>query len=283
MDRGDEPRGEVSPRAPRSPSARPDRALLDGALAHFEDAACYDRTYRDRTEDVTHYASLARPGLRVLEYGIGTGRIAIPMARAGASVVGIDHAGPMLARLEERLATEPADVRARVRGVQGDMREARLRRRFDLVLSTFNTFLHLYALADVERFLAGVRAHLAPGGRFVFDVSVPLAEDLARDPTRGYRAPSFVHPTSRERVRYTEFFDYDALRQILFVTMLFEPKSGAKPWTVLLAHRQYFPQELTALLTWAGFDVTLRAAFDGARPSRSTDHLLVECTRRGRR
>lgn len=281
MDRGDEPDREVKQRtAARGPSTRPDRALLAGARAHFEDAAYYDATYRDRTEDVAYYASLARPELRVLEYGIGTGRIAIPMARKGAIVTGVDHAEPMLETLRARVSQEPG---LGVVGVLGDMRELRLGKKFDLVLSTFNTFLHLYDLSDVDRFLSSVRAHLAPGGRFVFDVSVPVPEDLARDPTRGYRAPSFVHPRIGERVRYTEFFDYDAFRQILFVSMLFEPVNGGESWVVPLAHRQFYPQELAALLDAAGFDVTMRSAFDGGRPTRHVDHLLVECMARRRR
>ena len=116
----------------------------------------------------------------MLEYGIGNGRIAIPMARHGVDVVGVDHSVPMLADLRARLAAEPAEVRARVRAVRGDMRRVRLRRRFPLVLATFNTALHLYTRADVERFLARVREHLRPRGRFVLDLAIPAPGDLAQ-------------------------------------------------------------------------------------------------------
>jgi len=159
------------PRAPRATAARRDRELEAGSLAHYEDPAYYAATYAQRLEDVAYYVGLAqRAGGPVLEYGAGNGRIALPIARHGIDVVGIDHSAPMLADLRARLAREPAEVRARVRAVRGDMRRVRLGRRFPLVLATFNTALHLYTRDDVERFLARVREHLAPRGRFVLDL-----------------------------------------------------------------------------------------------------------------
>lgn len=248
-------------RGPKVRAARPvvDRALEVGARAHFEDPAYYAKTYATRTEDVAFYVKLAEHvaagGGSILEYGIGAGRIAIPMARAGAAVTGVDWSEPMLSDLEARLAREEPDVRARVRAVHGDMREVKLKKRFDLVLCTFNTFLHLYTQSDVEAFLARVRAHLAPGGRFVFDATVPCPDDLARDPERSYRMPRLRYPSTGQMVGYAEQFDYDTARQILFVTITFTPVDGSAPWVVPLAHRQFFPEELRALLHYNGFVV----------------------------
>lgn len=233
-----------------------DHELRVGSLAHYQDPAYYASAYRARASDVAYYVALAREhGGPVLEYGCGAGRVALPMAREGARVVGVDHSAEMLAALDEALAREPAEVRARVTARRGDMREAKLGKRFPLVLATFNTFLHLYTREDVERFLARVRAHLAAGGRFVFDASMPSPIDLARDPGRPLRTPPLRHPTAG-RCRYAERFDYDAARQILFVTMEFEPTTaGSEPFATPLAHRQFFPQELEALLHYNGLEV----------------------------
>lgn len=269
----------------KPPLARIDRALVVGARAHFDDPAYYAKTYANRTEDARFYEALAgAPGLRVLEYGIGAGRIAIPIAKRGASVVGVDWSEPMLADLERRLSREPADVRRRVRAVHGDMREVALKQKFDLVLSTFNTFLHLYTRDDVERFLARVRAHLAPKGRFVLDVSIPHPTDLARDPMRTYGAPRLRHPTTGQLVRYSERFDYDARRQILFVTSEFEPVDGGAPFAVPLAHRQFFPEELSMLLHYNGFDVSaIAGGFEGEPLTRHSDVMIVTATARKKR
>ena len=104
-------------RRPRARRQR-DRELEAGSFAHYEDPAYYSAIYASRIDDVAYYVSLARAAEGpVLEYGIGNGRIALPLARHGVDVVGIDHSAPMLADLRARLAREPSDVRARVRFV----------------------------------------------------------------------------------------------------------------------------------------------------------------------
>jgi SAM-dependent methyltransferase len=220
----------------------------------------------------------------VLEYGVGTGRIAVPLAQAGIAVTGVDLSRPMLDGLLTRLELEAPAVRSRVRVVHGDMRRVRLGKRFPLVIAPFNAFLHLYERKDVEAFLARVKSHLAPGGRFVFDVSVPHANDIGADPTRRYGAPRFRH-SSRGVVRYGERFEYDPLRQVLLVRMEFSPEDGSEPWTTPLTHRQFFPQEIEALLHYNGFaDITWSADFTDAPPDSDVDSLVVSCrpSREGR-
>jgi SAM-dependent methyltransferase len=256
-----------------------------GTTAHYDDPAYYTKTYRGRLDDVRYYVDHAeRRGGPVLELGCGNGRIAIPLARAGVDVTGVDLSAPMLDDLRARLAREPAEVRARVSARRGDMRSVRVKRRFPLVYCPFNALLHLYDRRDVERFLATVTAHLAPGGELVFDVSIPEPSELARKPERAYRTPPFVYPAADggkgERVRYTERFDYDKLRQVLFVAMEFEPESGAEPWMTPLAHRQLHPQELEALLHYNGFAITkLVGDFDGP-PTNDSSTLVVHARRR---
>ena len=162
----------------------------------------------------------------------------------------------MLADLRARLSKEPKAVRKRVRLTRGDMRSTRLRRRFPLVMCTFNTALHLFTRQDVERFFARVREHLAPGGSFVVDISMPPLDELVRKPTRAYVAARMRHPTAGVFVTNRERFDYDAARQVLFVSMEYEPVGDpAGSWMTPLAHRQFFPQEWEALLHYNGFEV----------------------------
>lgn len=263
------------------------RAIVDdidavrdvGARAHYDDPAYYELAYRRRKHDVAYYVKVAKKwGGPVLEYGVGSGRVALELARSGLDVTGLDLSEPMLESLRARLAREPADVRARLRVLHGDMRKARLRRRFPLVIAPFNVVLHLYERADVEAFFARVKQHLAPGGRFVFDFSVPVPADLCLDPNRPYRAPTFRHPTSGERVRYTERFEYHPLRQLLVVWMEMTPESGGDPWVIPLSHRQFFPQEMSALLHYNGFrDVTMTENFSDAPAGPEADSLVVSC------
>jgi len=263
-----------------------DKALSRGSSAHYADVRYYEKTYGSRAEDVSFYTALvsshaeARGALsgrpfRVLEIGVGSGRIALPLARGGVSVTGVDLSAPMLGELARKLEAEPADVAARVTAREGDMRSLGslgLGARFPLILCTFNTFLHLYSREDVERFFAGVRAMLAPGGHLVMDVAVPHPEDLARDPERAFGAPRFRDPSSGKMVRYAERFSYDTASQILFVSMEFSPVDGSTPWGQPLAHRQFFPQEIEALAHYNGFAlVSVSGGFEGEPLDRFSD------------
>src|SRR5947207_13109730 len=97
-------------------AAPPDRELEAGARAHYEDATYYASLYRKRIDDVAFYAGLAvKGGGPVLEYGIGNGRIALPIARHGVEVAGIDLSRPMRDDLAERRAGVEPEVLKRGR------------------------------------------------------------------------------------------------------------------------------------------------------------------------
>jgi SAM-dependent methyltransferase len=276
-----QPLTEAEQGAARRRRGGEDPELVAGSVAHYEDPAYYDQTYRDRRDDVAYYVALAQRLGRggVLEYGCGSGRITLPIARAGLSIVGIDLSAPMLAELRKRLRSEDSAVRTRVSTRRGDMRSASIDRRFSLVICPFNALLHLYKRRDVERFLERVRRHLTPRGELCFDVSIPDPEELCRKPDRPHFAPRFRYPGAGV-VRYSERFDYDALQQVLFVSMEFMPKDGSSSWMTPLAHRQFFPQELEALLHYNGFRIhRVVGDFDG-EPTTETSTLVYHCRRR---
>jgi SAM-dependent methyltransferase len=254
-----------------------------GSLAHYSDPAYYTKTYGERRHDVERYVRLAREsGGPVLEYGIGNGRVGIAIAKAGISVTGVDLSRSMLDDLAARLEKLPPQVQGRVRFEHGDMRSVKLEQTFPLVLVPFNGILHLYERGDFEALFARVREHLAPGGRFVFDFSLPAPSDLARDPERWFGAPRIRHPSTGELVRYDERFEYDPVRQLLLVTTRFTPEGG-RPWTVPLTHRQVYPREMEALLHYNGFtDIQLTADFSDAPADHLTDSVVVSCRAAGR-
>ena len=140
-------------------------------------AALYDPWSRSVTEDVDFYVAQARKsGGPVVELGVGTGRIAIPTALAGVSVIGVDASEGMLAvcaqRGEEAGVTDRLDLR------HGDLRAPPVTERVKLVTCPFRAFLHLASDEDRLEALAAVRELLEPGGRFIFDVFAPSQDDI---------------------------------------------------------------------------------------------------------
>ena len=146
--------------------------------AYDQIARIYDPWSQSVVEDVSFYVEEAvRAGGPVLELGVGTGRIAVPMAAAGVPVIGVDTSEGMLAVARER--AELAGVAELVDLRQGDMRDPPVEGAFALIAIPFRSLLHMESDDDRRAALRAVRDRLAPDGRFVFDVFTPAADDIA--------------------------------------------------------------------------------------------------------
>ena len=152
------------------------------ASAYDPIARLYDPWSASVTEDVEFYVeeSVAAGG-PVVELACGTGRIAVPVAKASVRVIGVDGSAAMLDVAREYAAAEGVSELVDLR--LGDLREPPVEERVALVLIPFRSLLHMTTEADRERALAAARDLLAPGGRLVFDVFAPAKEDI--DATNG--------------------------------------------------------------------------------------------------
>ena len=133
-------------------------------------AEVYDDWYHDVTDADACVEAVARlaAGGAVLELGVGTGRLAIPLGERGVDVTGVDASAAML----ERLAAKPGGDR--VHAVLGDMVAPPTGdRRFAVVLVAYNTLFNLIDVADQRRCLAEIAARLAPGGCLLVEAFVP--------------------------------------------------------------------------------------------------------------
>ena len=141
-------------------------------------AELYDPWSRSVVEDVPFYVAEARKAAGpVVELGVGTGRIAIPIAHEVIHVIGIDSSRAMLDACRER--AEDAGVSDRIELRLGDLRDPPIDDPVSLVICPFRAYLHL--ADDGERVEALEAAHeaLVPGGRLVFDVFAPASDDIA--------------------------------------------------------------------------------------------------------
>ncbi|MGE0549506.1 MAG: class I SAM-dependent methyltransferase [Kofleriaceae bacterium] len=234
-----------------------------GSREHYADAALYDYEYRRRRADVTFYRELAKRRLgkqgRILELGAGSGRVSIPLARDGHSVVALDQATAMLSRLEAKRARLPTAVRDRITPAQGELCTFTLRDKFPLIIAPFNVVEHLYTRGEVDACLRRAAAHLAPGGAFVFDVQLPDLAWLIRDPRKRWAKTRFTDPSTGRAMFYSTNHDYDPISQIVLIRLYYEPVDGTAPARIVkLSQRKFFAQELEALVAHAGFRVTAR-------------------------
>jgi SAM-dependent methyltransferase len=141
-------------------------------------AEIYDPWSASVVEDVAFYVDEAlRCDGPVVELAVGSGRIAVPIARAGRRVIGVDLSPGMLA-VAGALAREH-DVDSLVDLRIGDLREPPVEEVVPLVICPFRSLLHMEGEAEKLRALRAAHRLLEPGGRLVFDVFAPSPEDIA--------------------------------------------------------------------------------------------------------
>jgi SAM-dependent methyltransferase len=128
----------------------------------------YDEWADEMTEDVPFYVELAREaGEPIVELGVGTGRVAIPIAQeTGKRVIGIDRSPAMLAVGRERAGDLPIEFR------EGDFRDFAVDEPVELVICPFRALMHAPTWHDKRLVFESVAAALKPGGRFAWNVFV---------------------------------------------------------------------------------------------------------------
>jgi SAM-dependent methyltransferase len=144
-------------------------------------AELYDPWSASVVEDVAFYLEEARrSGGPVVELGVGTGRIAVPLAADGIRVIGIDSSRGMLDVCARRAALAGVELDLRA----GDLREPPVSERVPLVICPFRSLLHMHTDEDRLGVLRAAYDLLLPGGRFVFDVFAPGSDDIAQTNAR---------------------------------------------------------------------------------------------------
>jgi SAM-dependent methyltransferase len=212
-------------------------------------ARLYDPWSRSVTEDVGFYVEEAvGSGGPVVELGVGTGRIAVPVAKAGVPVIGIDSSAAMLDVCRERAAA--AGVAERLDLRLGDLRNPPVRERVPLVTCPFRAYLHLSDDHERRRALRRARELLVPGGRLVFDVFTPGADDIAETHGRWLER----EPGIFERA------DWDTSSRTLTLSVRDDERAS----TMTLAWLD--PEEWHALLEETGFDVLACYGWFDRRP-----------------
>jgi SAM-dependent methyltransferase len=147
---------------------------------HFgaEVAARYDQSHASMfdpavVEPAVDFLAELADGGDVLEFGIGTGRIALPLARRGVRVHGIDLSAAMIAEMRAKPGAEQIDAAV------GDFATTTLGRRFAVVYLVFNTIGNLTSQDEQVACFQNAAHHLQPGGCFVIEVGVPRLQRLA--------------------------------------------------------------------------------------------------------
>lgn len=209
---------------------------------------------------VDRLAELAGGGA-ALEFAIGTGRVAVPLAERGVPVTGIELSRPMLAQLRTKVdeATIPVVV--------GDMATATVPGDFTLVYLVYNTISNLLTQDEQVECFRNAARHLGPGGRFVIELWVPELRKLppGQQATVWHAEPGYIGLDT-----------YDVLRQHV-VSHHFRFGAGRQAELGRSPHRYIWPAELDLMARLAGFTLESRHAdWSGAEfTADSRSHVSV--------
>jgi SAM-dependent methyltransferase len=227
-------------------------------------AEIYDELHGDRGDvsaAVALLAGLAGDG-RALELGIGTGRIALPLAAAGVTVEGIDASAAMVAKLRDKPGGAAIPVSL------GNFADLAVGGTFRLIYVPFTTFFNLTTQEEQIRCLGNVAAHLEAGGWFVMDAFVP-------DPGRFRRQQAIaVHRVDADRV-VLDATRHDPVTQTITSSHIVIRDGDVRLYPV---HARYaWPAELDAMALVAGLVLVDRFADYDRRPfeASSPRHVSV--------
>jgi hypothetical protein len=210
-------------------------------IAERYDARHADQADPAAVEPVVELLAELAGGGAALEFAIGTGRIALPLAERGVRVVGIDTSEAMLAQLRRKPGAE------RIHASVGDMASTRVDGEFSLVYLVFNTILNLTTQEGQVACFENAAAHLQSGGRFVIETRVP---ELQRLPLGQTVLPWRADPTG------TSFYVYDVVTQRMSGQHYYLVDGRVEPHPVEL--RYAWPSELDLMARIAGLELEAR-------------------------
>ncbi|MER6624584.1 class I SAM-dependent methyltransferase [Streptomyces sp. NPDC000931] len=209
---------------------------------------------------VDRLARLAGEGA-ALEFAIGTGRVAVPLAGRGVPVTGIELSPPMVEQLRTKAdeATIPVII--------GDMATTAAPGEYTLVYLVFNTISNLLTQAEQVECFRNAARHLGPGGRFVIELWVPELRKLP---------PGQTATVWHSESGYIGLDTYDVLRQHV-VSHHFHFDDSRQAELFRSPHRYIWPAELDLMAQLAGFELESRHAdWDGAKfTAESRSHVSV--------
>jgi SAM-dependent methyltransferase len=195
------------------------------------------------TPAVERLAELAGGGA-ALEFAIGTGRVAVPLAERGVRVTGIELSAPMV----EQLRTKADEATIPV--VMGDMATTAAPGTYTLVYLVYNTISNLLTQAEQVECFRNAARHLAPGGRFVIELWVPELRTLP---------PGKAATVWRTDADHIGLDTYDVLDQRV-VSHHFHVDGTEQARLYRSPHRYVWPSELDLMAQLAGFERDSRHA-----------------------
>ena len=212
------------------------------------------------------------PKAKILELCCGTGRLTLPIAKAGFDITGIDITPSML----EQAAKKANEAGLQIEFVEGDMRSFDLNEKFDLIFIPFNSIHHLYSNEDFFQMLTSVKKHLKEDGLFLFDCFNPNIQYIVDAGKEQQEMSRYTTQDGREvlikqQMQYESKVQINRIQWHYFINGQFDSVQN-------LDMRMYFPQELNTYLEHSGFKIEHKfGSFEKESFENSSEKQIFVC------
>ena len=250
---------------------------------YLKDAPFYDLDTRPVTKiDIPFYLEqAAKIKGNILELACGTGRITIPLAKAGYEIWGIELSEPMIRQFKNKIKDLPQDIAQRIHLLHGDMSSFSLDRKFPLILLPSRSFQLLLDRELEDKCLKNCYAHLAENGYFIIDVA-----NYIKDIEKGWvREEEFfdwenIDPVTGYKIRRTHIRqEIDKEKQIIYPLKIYhitrddgsvEKVRKRSPW------KYFYEHQIKELLTAHGFKIIAEmGTYDGKPMAEGSEFIFI--------
>ena len=209
---------------------------------------------------------------KILELCCGTGRLTVPIAKAGYNICGVDYTSSML----EQAKVKASEAGLEINFIEADIRSLNLQEKFDFIFIPFNSIHHLYKNEDLFKALNGVKNHLKEGGLFLLDCFNPNIQYIVEGEKEQRKIAEYTTEDGRavlikQTMRYESATQINRIEWHYFINGEFHSIQN-------LDMRLFFPQELDSYLEGAEFEIIHKfGSFEEERFDNKSEKQIFVC------
>lgn len=209
---------------------------------------------------------------KILELCCGTGRLTVPIAKAGYNICGVDYTSSML----EQAKVKASEAGLEINFIEADIRSLNLQEKFDFIFIPFNSIHHLYKNEDLFKAFNGVKNHLKEGGLFLLDCFNPNIQYIVEGEKEQRKIAEYTTEDGRavlikQTMRYESATQINRIEWHYFINGEFHSIQN-------LDMRLFFPQELDSYLEGAGFEIIHKfGSFEEERFANKSEKQIFVC------
>ncbi|KKB58640.1 class I SAM-dependent methyltransferase [Parabacteroides gordonii] len=209
---------------------------------------------------------------KILELCCGTGRLTVPIAKAGYNICGVDYTSSML----EQAKVKASEAGLEINFIEADIRSLNLQEKFDFIFIPFNSIHHLYKNEDLFKAFNGVKNYLKEEGLFLLDCFNPNIQYIVEGEKEQKKIAEYTTKDGRavlikQTMRYESATQINRIEWHYFINGEFHSIQN-------LDMRLFFPQELDSYLEGAGFEIIHKfGSFEEERFENKSEKQIFVC------